>query len=255
MEVRILGAHHAESATTRLVSLLVDEVLAVDAGGLTSGLSLPEQAQVNSILLTHHHYDHIRDIPTFGLNNYLRSTNVYGTASTIDILSRYLLDGAIYPKFTEKPSPQSPALRLFTLEPYREETIEGYKVLALPVYHSIPAVGYQITSPEGQTIFYSGDTGRGLSACWDHISPQLLIINVTLPDSLENIAIEAGHLTPGLLREELAQFRQSKGYLPRVALLHASPQFEDEIKAEVAQVARELAASITLGYEGMRVRV
>ncbi len=251
-----MGAHHQESATTRLVSFVLDEVLAVDAGGLTSGLSLPEQEKVNSILLTHHHYDHIRDIPFFGLNNYLRTTNVYGPATTIDILSRYLIDGAIYPKLTEKPTPQSPALRLHTLEPYKEETIEGYKVLTLPVYHSIPTVGYQITSPQGQSLFYSSDTSRGLSACWDHISsPQLLIINVTLSDSFENVAIESGHLTPGLLKEELLQFRQSKGYLPPVVLLHTNPQLEDEIRAEVAQVAQELAAEITLGYEGMRVTV
>ncbi len=253
MKVRLLGVHHSESVTTRMVSFVVDDILAIDAGSLTSGLSLPEQAKIASILLTHHHYDHIRDIPTFALNNYLRTTNVYGTAPTIDILSSYLLDGAIYPKFTEKPYPESPALRLHTLEPYKEETIEGYKVLALPVYHSIPAVGYQITSAEGKSLFYSSDTGGDLSACWNHISAQLLIINLTLPDRFESMAIETAHLTPRLLKEELLQFRQSEGYLPPVVLLHADPHFEAEIRGEVARLAWELEAEITLGYEGMEV--
>jgi len=255
MEVRILGAHHSESATARLVSILVDDVLALDAGSLTSGLSLSEQEKVKSIVLTHHHYDHIRDIPAIAINNYLRTIKVYGTAATLDILSSYLLDGMIYPKFTEKPSPQSPALKLFTLEPYKEETIEGYKVLALPVYHSVPTVGYEVTSADDKSFFYSGDTGPGLSSCWDHISPQLLIINLTLPNRFEDIAIEASHLTPRLLERELVQFRQVKGYLPPVVTIHMNPQLEGEIRQEIAELARELGAEITLGYEGMRIAV
>jgi ribonuclease BN (tRNA processing enzyme) len=255
MEVRILGAHHSESATTRLVSILIDDVLAIDAGSLTSALSLPQQEKVKSILLSHHHYDHIRDIPTIALNNYWRTIKVYGTALTLDILSSYLLDGKIYPKFTERPSPQSPVLRLFTLEPYNVETIEGYSVLPLPVSHTVPTVGYQITPAGGKSLFYSSDTGPGLSACWDYISPQLLIINLTLPDRFEDIAIKERHLTPRLLKEELVQFQHSKGYLPPVVVIHTNPQLEDEIRAEVWQLEKEIRATITLGYEGMGLTV
>jgi ribonuclease BN (tRNA processing enzyme) len=255
MEITILGAHHSESATTRLVSILIDDVLALDAGGLTSGLSLLQQGKVKSILLTHHHYDHIRDVPAIAINNYLRTIKVYGTALTLDILSSYLLDGTIYPKFTEIPSPQSPVLKLFTLEPYKVATIDGYSVLPLPVNHSIPAVGYQITPAEGGSLFYSGDTGPGLSACWDYISPQLLIINLTLPDRFESIAIKEGHLSPRLFKEELVRFQHSKGYLPPVVVTHSNPLLEEEIRREVAQVARDIGATITMGYEGMRLTV
>jgi Cft2 family RNA processing exonuclease len=235
--------------------MLIDDVLALDAGSLTSGLSLPEQEKVRSILLTHHHYDHIRDIPTIALNNYLRTIKVYGTALTIDILSSYLIDGKLYPKFTERPSPQSPALKLFTLEPYQVATIDGYSVLPLPVPHTVPAVSYQITSAEGKSLFYSGDSGPGLSACWDYISPQLLIINLTLSDRFEDIAIVERHLSPRLLKEELVQFQRSKGYLLPVVVLHTNPQLEEEIREELAQVAKEIGATITLGYEGMGLTV
>ncbi len=255
MEIMILGAHHSETATTRLVSILIDDVLAVDAGSLTSALSLPQQEKVKSILLSHHHYDHIRDIPTIALNNYWRSIKVYGTALTIDILSSYLLDGKIYPKFTERPSRQKPVLRLFTLEPYNVQTIDGYSVLPLPVSHSVPTVGYQITPPGGKSLFYSSDTGPGLSACWDHVSPQLLIINLTLPNRLEDIAIKERHLTPRLLKAELVQFQRSKGYLPPVVVIHMNPQVEEEIRAELEQLANEIGTTITLGYQGMGLTV
>ena len=43
--LRFLGTHNAESRDTRLVSFLIDEVLAVDAGSLVSELTFAEQAR------------------------------------------------------------------------------------------------------------------------------------------------------------------------------------------------------------------
>ena len=64
---------------------------------------------------------------------------------------------------------------------------------------------------------------------------------------------DAGHLTPQLLQQELLEFRKVKGYLPRVVLVHMNPHLEKEIQEEIAQVAKELEADITLAHEGMRL--
>ncbi|MCK4363017.1 MAG: lactamase, partial [Dehalococcoidia bacterium] len=61
------------------------------------------------------------------------------------------------------------------------------------------------------------------------------------------------HLTPRLLKQELLDFKRVKGYLPPIVTVHMSPHVEGDIKEEVAQVAKELAANITPGYEGMKV--
>jgi len=251
-----LGAHNVESATTRLTSLLIDDVLAVDAGALTSSLSLSEQEKVTSILLTHCHYDHVRDVAAIALSiSYFRKTiRVYSQASTLDAISNNILNGVIYPDFTEIPAP-NPPLKFCPLEPHKVEDIDGYKVLAVPVKHTVPTVGYQITSGEGKSFFYSGDTGPGLSACWEHISPQLLIMDVTLPNRLEKHAVSGGHLDPRLLGEELVGFKETKGYLPPVVVIHVSPMFEGEIKEEVEQVAKQLGADVTLSYEGVRLNL
>ena len=256
MEIRILGAHNVESVNTRLTSLLVDGVLAVDAGALTSSLTFPEQEKVSSILLTHCHYDHVRDVAAIALNNtYFRKTiKVYSQASTLEALSNNILNGIIYPDFTEKPS-ERPSLKFYPLELYKVTDVDGYKVMALPEKHAVPAVGYQISSKEGKSFFYSGDTGPGLSSCWAHISPQLLIIDVTMPNGLEEHAIPAGHLTPRLLGEELAQFKKVKGYLPPVVIIHLATLFEGQIKEEAEQLAKELGTKITLGHEGMKLKV
>jgi ribonuclease BN (tRNA processing enzyme) len=102
-------------------------------------------------------------------------------------------------------------------------------------------------------VFYTGDTGPGLADCWQYISPRLLITDVTAPDRYEQFARESGHLTPSLLKQELISFRELKGYLPQVVLVHMNPRQEKEIEAEIAPVAKALDNSITLAYEGMQL--
>jgi ribonuclease BN (tRNA processing enzyme) len=79
MKIRFLGAHNCETKDTRMVSLLVDDILAIDAGGLTASLSLTAQYRIEAVLLTHQHYDHVRDIPTLAMNLFLAgaSTTIY----------------------------------------------------------------------------------------------------------------------------------------------------------------------------------
>ncbi|MFC2011421.1 lactamase, partial [Chloroflexota bacterium] len=110
---------------------------------------------------------------------------------------------------------------------------------------------YQITSPDGKVVSYTGDTGPSLGDCWQQTSPHLLIIEVTASNRFEEFGRESGHLTPGLLKQELGYFQKLKGYLPRVVTVHMNPELEMEIKAEIATVANDLNASITMGYEGM----
>jgi ribonuclease BN (tRNA processing enzyme) len=240
----------------RLTSLLIDGVLVVDAGGLTSALSLSEQKKIETVLITHHHFDHTRDLVTLAANAgyyWRKQLAVYAPRYTLDTVTNCLLNGQIYANFFEYPSKEKPTLILESIEPYNERTIAGYDVLAVPVRHSVPAVGYQVTSSDGKSLFYTGDTTAGMSDCWQHISPRLLITEVAGPDKYEDWLKKAGHLCPRLLREELIQFRRLNGYLPRVIVIHIGNPYEQEIKEEVGQVAQELEADISLGYEDMKI--
>jgi len=255
MKIKILGAHSFESKNTKLSAILIDNTLALDAGGLTSSLSFAEQGKIEYILLTHGHYDHIRDVPAIALKSSHRTINIYATKSTLDVLSTHLINGVLYPKFTEWPSPESPVLRLHTLEPYQTENIGAYSALAVPVSHAVPAVGYQITNAEGKSMFYSGDTGPGLSACWEKLNPDLLIVETHFSNKSADIAPKPGHLCPSLLGKELASFRQLKGNIPKVVLTHMNPDVENEIRNEAAQLANELGVDIRLAYEGMEIEL
>ncbi|MBA7466510.1 MAG: MBL fold metallo-hydrolase [Dehalococcoidia bacterium] len=256
MELEILGAHNCESRDAKLTSLLIDGTVVIDAGSLTSSLSLEAQQRVKAILITHRHFDHIRDLATFGMNAYMIGpVNIYALDSVLGVISTHLLNEVLYPDFRNKPFPDKPALKFCPLEPNREVIIEGYAVLPLPVSHNVPTIGYQVTAPDKKSIFYTSDTGRNPSSLWEAVSPGLLVTEVTLPDKFESFAQDSGHLTPRLLKQELLDFKRVRGYLPPVVTVHMSPHIESEIKEEVAQVAEELAATITLGYEGMKISI
>ena len=125
-------------------------------------------------------------------------------------------------------------------------------------------MGYHITLNRSSGLFYSGDTGPGLASRplpnkggrgegLPH--PDLLLLDCGASNRWSSEAPKIGHMTPELLKPELIQFRQKKGYLPPIVLVHMAPLLENEIKEEAAGLAKELNARISLGYEGMGIEV
>ena len=254
MKIKILGAHNCETLKTRLSGVVIDEVIALDAGGLTSGLSLGALKKLGAVILSHRHYDHIRDIPALGMNLYLSksSTDIYTTSDVIETLNNHCFTSGIYMNFSATPE-DNPSLRLNEIEPMEPFSVVGYEILAVPVIHSVPTVGYQVTSPDTKSIFYTSDTGPGLADCWQQISPQLIIIEVTSSNRFDDYCAATGHLTPNLLRVEMGSFREVHNYLPDVIIVHMSPELENEIRGELELVSDELNCRITPGYEGMEI--
>jgi phosphoribosyl 1,2-cyclic phosphodiesterase len=241
---------------TSCVCFLVDGTLAIDAGGLTSHLSLAEQRRLKAVILTHEHFDHIRDIPAIALNLHHcgAGIGVYATAGVCDTITTHLLNGSVYPEFQKIPA-KKPTVTFGLVEPLVPWTIGGYRVLPVPVNHSGGAVGYQITDGEGASVFYTADTGPGLHECWRKVSPQVLLIDATLPDDCQDFARRTRHLTPALLEKELLAFYDCRGYLPIVVAVHMDAGREDGIAAGLAAVSRRIGIPIIIAREGMRIRV
>jgi cAMP phosphodiesterase len=180
--------------------------------------------------------------------------DAYATKSVCCDIQTNLFNGKIYPDFQQVPEAR-PTVNLKTIMPGPEIKIGNYRVVALPVRHVNGSVGYQVTDMSGNSFFYSGDTGAGLAQCWHNLAPELMLVEVTLPDRLEDFARKYGHLTPRLLGEELKVFHSIHGYLPRIGIIHMEPCLEIEIREGIAALQDELSVPITTLSEDMQLHI
>ena len=116
-------------------------------------------------------------------------------------------------------------------------------------------MGFEISAKNGKKLFFTGDTGHDLSSLWKKISPDVLIIEATFPNSKEQIAIDAQHLCPKMLHKELQDFHKIKGYFPRVILTHLCPKLEEEIRKDIKKVTKDLDLPIEIAVEGQQIKV
>jgi|WetSurMetagenome_2_1015567.scaffolds.fasta_scaffold266553_1 ribonuclease BN (tRNA processing enzyme) len=254
--IGILGAHCCEARDKKCISFLINNKVLIDAGALTSSLSIEEQTRLKAVLLTHPHYDHIKDLPILALNMFREraSIDVYASPDTCNMITTHFLNGKVYPDFQNIPL-EKPTIRFNAVEPYKSFSVEGLNIIALPVNHPGGSVGYQVSNSEGRGFFYTSDTGPGLANCWRSISSDLMLVDVTFPNSYQDFATKTGHLTPRLLGEELVDFRELKGYLPRIIVVHTDPDLESTIQSEIAEISGVLKIQIEMAHEGMQIAV
>ncbi len=255
MEIRFLGTHNTESASTSMTSIIIDGRVVLDAGGLTSNLHISEQLQIEAVILTHAHYDHIRDIPILGMNMFLNKahTVLYGHASIKDFLSSRLLDGTIYSDFFKKPA-DKPTFKFEAVEDGQTLTISGFKVKAIALPHLLPALAYALTSKEGKTCLFCSDTGPGIAHHLAEIAPNILIIECTATNRFQESIRQGGHLTASLIREELIEFRKITGYVPLTYCLHMNSDLETEIHSELKELAND-GFNVHPAYEGLVINL
>lgn len=254
MRLRVLGAHNVESRHTRMESHLIDDVLALDAGSLTRALTPDEQRGIRAIILSHRHFDHVKDLPPLGMT--VRGeglpVDVYGIADTIAAVQDTLMGGRLFPDFTRSPSPEAPTFRMRVVDFYEPFEVLGYTATAVPVPHSVPAAGFLLESDD-VSLFYTGDASRGVSAAWQHIAPDVLLTEVTFGNANEAATRASGHLTPNLLMEALDEFRRLHGRTPRVLVSHINPPWEAAVRAELAEITRASGQRFTIAEADMRV--
>ena len=258
MRLRILGAHNLSSSETRCISLVVDNVLALDAGCLTEGLSFVEQTRLAAVFLSHRHYDHVRDIPSLGLNLFrlAAATEIFCGDEVRDTLLTHLLNGDVYPRLHEIPC-ERPTLRFNHVDPNSSVTIGSHVVRPRLVNHVNHTLGFEVRDTGGRSFFYTSDTGPLPVDFWSDLDPHVLVAEVTAPNSQTEFVRAAGHLSPSLFEEELLRFREFHGDLPRILTVHMDPLLEREgtLGAELADVARRLDADIRMAHEGMELDI
>ena len=236
MKIKVLGCSGAEFPGHNPPGFLLDDAVLFDAGSLTNVLNGRAQEGVNYIFITHAHLDHIRGIPFLADNLLIKDgghkVNIVSIPPVIRTIRDNLLNGQVWPDFTILPNPKNGVLKFLAAREGRSIRINGLTVTPYRVNHSVPAVGYLVEDRRGKRFFYTGDTGPA-DATWKKVGNRqlhCLIIEVSFPNRMKEVAITTGHLTSALLQEELSKIGRAP---EKIYITHPKPQYFAIIEKEL----------------------
>lgn len=236
MRIKVLGCYGTEFLQFKSSGFLIDGSVMLDAGSICSSLTLEEQREIQEILITHSHLDHIKDI--FFLANNLfeekrQPIKVYSTADILLLLKQHFINGVICPDFSSIPRGDHHVLGFETIKEGAFYPLsKGLSIRADKVDHNIAAVGYIIKCDQGH-IVYTGDTGpteQIWKACNSLKNLLAIFIECSFPNEQQELASLSGHLTPRTMAEELEKLQERD--CP-VFVFHMKPQYLKTIEAEI----------------------
>lgn len=248
MRLKVLGAYGASDAEHNLTGYLIDDWLAVDAGTLTSKLSLAQQARIQAVYVTHPHADHIRDLPHLIHNRF--STNavpltIFACKEVMQLLADNVFNGIVWPDFSKIMSPFTgkPVVHYRPLTPGKKTVFNDVGLTPVAVDHQIPAAGV-IVEMNGQAITFTGDTGP-TSEIWKRTNKTPNIVAVvteaSFPNDQQALADETAHLSPQTFGEELKKISVDAP----VYASHRKIPFERDIESQIRNL-RDRRARVLL---------
>jgi cAMP phosphodiesterase len=239
MELRILGCHGGETPKHRTSSFLLDGRVAIDAGAVTSMLTLEEQHRIETVLVSHAHLDHVRDLATMADNRCQQGGPplvVAAIPETIAVLKKHFFNDLLWPDFSRIPSAEGPTVIFQPILPEEPIVLSGMKVTPVLVSHTIDAAGFLVETADG-ALGYSGDTGP-TDRFWEVLDRterlKVLLQEISFPDEHHRLAKASGHHTPETLAADLKK-RHEHPHLPTL-LYHIKPVFEQQVESQVGAI-------------------
>lgn len=236
MKLQILGCSGGELPRHRTTCFLLDGKLAIDAGALTASLPLDALLELDDVVLTHSHLDHVKDVPLLAdhlVGRRRRPLRVHASKACARTLRESVFNGELWPDFTRIPDAKRPVLELRPFDPRRPFRVGRYSFHPVPVAHPVESVGFVVS--DGRTSFaVSGDTGPTVRF-WKRVNEEkrlrALLVETSYPTRLQDLADASGHLTPNTLAQELTKVERNG--CP-ILLYHLKPAYLAELKRELS---------------------
>lgn len=234
--ITILGASGGKAKESHLTSLQITENIVIDAGNLIDALG-EDINNIEHILLSHTHLDHILDIPFLLDSTFeVRQTplKIYAQKGNLEALKKHILNWEIWPDFTTIKIPHSNqfCLELVPIEINQPLEIDQCKFIPIANNHTPYSNGFSINKG-GNTLLFTSDT-YCCDTIWDTVnndkSIKSIIIEVSFPSRFEKLAFDSKHLTPKLLQNELQKLQRDD---VAIYINHFKPFYKQELVEEI----------------------
>jgi cAMP phosphodiesterase len=238
MRVELLHSSIPVSDRQFLVSFLVNDEVAIDAGSLGLLADLGRQQRVKHVFITHEHLDHIATLPIFLENVYEpgpESVEVLASRQLLDLLHGDMFNDRVWPDFIELSRPGNAFITTTAIELLQPVCRAGLTITPVPVSHGIDTVGLVVDDGRSVVAFPS-DTGPtdqlwSLLASMDRL--KAVFLEVSFPQSLADLAALTGHLCPATFAGEIRKLPRQLAREVRWIVVHRKARYAAEIAREL----------------------
>ena len=250
MKVELLPSSVPPTEAQFLVSFLVNDTVAIDAGPLGLLSDLRKQGRVRHVFLTHEHIDHVATLPIFLENVYEPGPDcveLLGRADVLDFIHDDIFNGRVWPDFFALSTPADRFITATTLAPLVTVERAGCRITPVPVHHGTDTLAMVVDDGDS-CVAFAADTGP-TDLLWEELArrPTLraVFLECSFPEALAGLAARSDHLSP-------ASFAAQAARLPagvRTLVIHRKAAHAETIAAELA--ARDLPG-VELAVPGRR---
>jgi cAMP phosphodiesterase len=242
MKVKVLGCSGSEAIGHNPPGFLVNDTVMLDAGTITSALTIEQQSRITDVFISHTHLDHIKSL-LFLADNVIgrvrKPVNIRSIPKVLDAIRKHLMNDVIWPDFTKIPTPRDPVLVYAAFTALRPLRVAGLTVKAVPMNHPVPAVGFLVS--DRQTSFiYTADTGPN-ERIWKEAAKARnlkgIIVDTSFPNAMDMVAGLSGHFTPAQLAADLNKAKVP--FATPIYIYHIKPVHKKNVIADLKALGRK----------------
>ena len=248
MRVELLPSSQPPSDRQFLVTYLINEQVAIDAGSIGLLSDLNRQQQVEYVFITHQHIDHIAKLPILLENVYEtgpKSIEVLAGAGVLEFLQKDLFNGRIWPDFLALSTPDDPFLVTTPLEAGMPVKRGGLVMTPISVSHAVPTLGLVVDDGKSVVAFPS-DTGP-TKEFWEYLNGldrlDAVFLEISFPNRLEDLAEKSGHHCTKTFVNELQKLKHEVRWI----VVHLKPRYAEQIADELVACCIKDVELIQLG--------
>lgn len=237
------------SARQHLLSIVIDDRVAIDAGCLALSCTDTQRAQIRDVVLTHTHLDHIAGLPLFIDDLFATLTEpirIHATREMIDILERDIFNWSIYPRFSELTNDHGPVIEYHEFERGASFNVLHLSFASVAVNHKVSASGY-IVADDNVSVAITGDTAETdeiWKACNSVSNLKAVLVECAFPNEFSELASVSDHLTPSRFKTELEKLQKRK--YP-VYVINIKPMYRERVLEQLKKAGLENVEILEVG--------